>query len=245
MARINPLAKTGDYRILVADDEQDLAWAVRHSLKDEGYEVLVAYDGLEALALARRHRPDLIVLDIVMPRLDGLGVCHRLRQDTELAALPIIFLTERAAVEDRVTGLNQGGDDYIAKPFDLRELKARIRALLRRSRPTPPGHGGGDGSRLLAGPLTLDLRTRQVYRGGTVIQLTPAECDVLAFLMRHPDHIFSSQQLLEQTWGYPPESAEPGLVRWHMKNLRSKIEPDPAHPLYFRTIPHQGYILKL
>jgi two-component system alkaline phosphatase synthesis response regulator PhoP len=102
MSRIN---------ILVVDDERDLVWAIRHSLNDEGYEVLVAYDGLEALALARRHRPDLIVLDIAMPQLDGLEVCHRLRQDAGLAAIPIIFLTERAAVEDRVTGLNQGGDD--------------------------------------------------------------------------------------------------------------------------------------
>jgi DNA-binding response OmpR family regulator len=236
MSRIN---------ILVVDDERDLVWAIRHSLNDEGYEVLVAYDGLEALALARRHRPDLIVLDIAMPQLDGLEVCHRLRQDAGLAAIPIIFLTERAAVEDRVTGLNQGGDDYITKPFDLGELKARIRALLRRSRPAPPDHGVGDGSRLVAGPLTLDLPTRQVYRGDVVIQLTPAECDVLAFLMRHPGHIFSSQQLLEQVWDYPPESAEPGLVRWHIRNLRSKIEPDPAHPLYFHTIPHQGYILKV
>jgi DNA-binding response OmpR family regulator len=234
MARIN---------ILVADDEQDLVWAVRHSLKDEGYEVLVAYDGLEALALTRRHRPDLIVLDIAMPQLDGLAVCHKLRQDAEMAAVPIIFLTERAAVEDRVAGLNQGGDDYIAKPFDLGELKACIRALLRRSRPIP--HAEEDSSRLVAGTLALDLRTRQVHRGDAVIQLTPAECDVLAFLMRHPGHVFSSQQLLEKVWNYPPESADPGLVRWHMKNLRSKIEPDPAHSLYFHTIPHQGYILKV
>ena len=119
-------------RILLADDEQDLVWAVRHSLSDEGYEVLTAYDGMEALAIARCHRPDLVILDIAMPRLDGLQVCRRLRRDPTLAAVPILFLTVRSAIEDRIKGLDEGGDDYLVKPFDLEELKARVKALLRR-----------------------------------------------------------------------------------------------------------------
>jgi DNA-binding response OmpR family regulator len=233
-------------RILLVDDEQDLVWAVRHSLNDEGYEVLTAYDGVEALAVARRHRPDLVILDIVMPRLDGLQVCHVLRRDPALAAVPVLFLTVRNAIDDRIKGLDGGGDDYLVKPFDLGELKARIRALLRRSRPAPEGAPGLEGrnSLLKVGPLTLDLHTCQVRVGGKTVQLTPTEFDLLHHLMVHLGEVFSSQQLLQQVWGYPPETADPGLVRWHIKNLRAKIEPDPAQPVYIRTIPRHGYILR-
>jgi DNA-binding response OmpR family regulator len=269
-------------RILLVDDEQDLVWAVQHGLNDEGHEILTAYDGLEALAIARRHRPDLVILDIVMPRLDGLQVSRRLRRDPTLAAVPILFLTVRSTIEDRVAGLDEGGDDYLVKPFDLGELKARVRALLRRvrmSRSSTPGHpADGPGPEdqdflLVIGPLTLDLRSRQVrvrekpvqfsylvagtvsitdtlsrsstpgQQGEKTVQLTPAEFDLLHHLMLHPGEVFSSTQLLRQVWGYPPETADPGLVRWHMRNLRAKIEPDPAHPLYLLTIPHHGYIL--
>lgn len=233
-------------RILLVDDEQDLVWAMQYSLNDEGYEVLTAYDGVEALAVARRHRPDLVILDIVMPRLDGLQVCHHLRRDPALAAVPILFLTVRSSIEDRIAGLDEGGDDYLAKPFDLRELKARVRALLRRGRVAPEGRV----SLLVVGPLALDLHTRQVRVGeGEVgekgIQLTPAEFDLLHHFMTHPGEVFSSQQLLRQVWGYSPETADPGLVRWHIKNLRTKIEPDPAHPVYIHTLPHHGYTLKV
>lgn len=234
-------------RILLVDDEQDLVWAVRHSLSDESYEVLTAYDGVEALTIARRHRPDLVILDIIMPHLDGLQVCQRLRRDPTLAAVPILFLTERSAIEDRITGLDEGGDDYLVKPFDLRELKARVRALLRRGRSAPEGRPGFPGfegqDSLVVGPLTLDLRICQVGMGEKTVQLTPTEFDLLHHLMIHPGEVFSSQQLLRQVWGYPPATADPGLVRWHIKNLRAKIEPDPAHPVYIRTVPRHGYIL--
>ena len=228
-------------RILVVDDEQDLVWAVRHSLSDEGYEVLTAYDGMEALTVARRHHPDLVILDIAMPRLDGLQVCRRLRRDPTLATVPILFLTVRRGIEDRIKGLDEGGDDYLAKPFDLEELKARVRALLRRSRPVPEGTSG---PLLVAGPLVLDLHTRQVHLGEKAVQLTPTEFDLLYHLMTHPGEIFSSRQLLRQVWGYPPKSADPGLVRWHVRNLRAKIEPDPAHPVYIRTVPRHGYMFE-
>jgi DNA-binding response OmpR family regulator len=232
-------------RILVVDDEQDLVWAMRHSLNDEGYEVLTAYDGAEALDIAQRHHPDLVILDIVMPRLDGLQVCHRLRRDLTLAAVPILFLTVRGAIEDRIEGLNEGADDYLVKPFDLSELKARIRALLRRSRRAPEENREAERWHpLMVGFLTLDLQSRQVRAGEKAAQLTPAEFDILYFFARHPDEVFSSQQLLQQVWNYPPQSADPGLVRWHMKNLRAKIEPDPAHPIYIHTVPRQGYMLK-
>jgi DNA-binding response OmpR family regulator len=231
-------------RILLVDDEQDLVWAVQHSLGDEGYEVLTAYDGLEALAIARRHRPDLVILDIVMPRLDGLQVCQRLRRDPTLAAVPILFLTVHSAIEDRIKGLDEGGDDYLVKPFDLRELRARVRALLRRGRSAPEGGPGPEGrGSLVVGPLTLDLHTCQVGVGEKTVQLTPTEFNLLHHLMIHPGEAFSSPRLLQQVWGYPPETADPGLVRWHIKNLRAKIEPDPTHPVYIRTVPRHGYML--
>ena len=232
-------------RVLLVDDERDLVWAMRQSLCDEGYEILMAYDGMEALAVARRNRPDLIILDIVMPRLDGLEVCHRLRRDPLLGSAPILFLTSRKAIEDRIAGLDAGGDDYLAKPFDLGELRARVRALLRRgSAATEGSRDAGERDFLLEkGPLILDRHTRQVHVGSAASQLTPAEFDILCHLMTHPREVFSSQQMLRQIWGYSPESADPSLVRWHIKNLRAKIEADPANPVYIRTVPHQGYIL--
>jgi len=233
-------------RILLVDDEQDLVWAVRHGLSEEGYEVLTAYDGMEALGVARRHRPELVILDIVMPRLDGLQVCRRLRQDPTLAAVPILFLTERSAIEDRIKGLDEGGDDYLTKPFDLEELKARVRALLRRARSALEGGLGPEGrdSLLVVGLLTLDLHARQVHVGEKTVQLTPTEFDLLHHLMAHPGEVFSSRQLLRQVWGYPPKSADPGLVRFHVRNLRVKIEPDSAHPVYIHTVPGHGYMLE-
>jgi DNA-binding response OmpR family regulator len=233
-------------QILLVDDEQDLVWALRHSLSDEGHEVLTAYDGVEALAIARRHRPDLAILDIVMPRLDGLQVCRRLRRDPTLAAMPILFLTQRSAIEDRIKGLDEGGDDYLVKPFNLEELKARVRALLRRVRSVLEG-GSGLGDRdslLVVGLLTLDLHTCQVRVGEKTVQLTPTEFDLLHHLMAHPGEVFSSQHLLQQVWGYPPRTGDPGTVRWHIKNLRAKIEPDPVHPAYICTMPHHGYMFE-
>ncbi len=231
--------------ILLVDDEVDLVWAVQHSLYAEGYDVLTAYDGGQALAVARHHHPDLIVLDIIMPQLDGLQVCYQMRHDPTLAAIPIVFLTERSTIEDRVDGLNNGGDDYIVKPFDLRELKARIRALLRRSQVAAiaPTNAETRDSLLRMGPFVLNLNTFQVKVGGQMVQLTPTEFDVLYYLMTHPGEVFSSNQLLRRIWSYPPQTADPSLVRWHVKNLRTKIEPDPDHPAYIRTIPHHGYLL--
>jgi DNA-binding response OmpR family regulator len=233
-------------QILLADDEQDLVWALRHSLSDEGHEVLTAYNGVEALQVAQHHRPDLLILDIVMPRLDGLQVCRRLRRDPTLAAVPILFLTVRSAIKDRIKGLDEGGDDYLVKPFDLEELKARVRALLRRARSALEG-GPETADRdplLVMGSLALNLHTCQVRVSEKTLQLTPTEFNLLHHLMTHPGEVFSSQHLLQQVWGYPPRTADPGLVRWHVKNLRAKIEPDPAHPVYICTMPHHGYMFE-
>jgi two-component system alkaline phosphatase synthesis response regulator PhoP len=232
--------------ILIVDDEPSLVWAMQLNLADEGYKILTAHDGETALALARRHPPDLIVLDILMPRLDGIQVCRKLRQDPGLAAIPVLFLTALSAVQDRIAGLDHGGDDYMVKPFDLGELKARIRALLRRSC-SALGRSWSTGrqdSRLRLGDLALDLNTSQLDVDGQTVQLTPTEFELLYFLMTHPGEAFSSQQLLEQVWGYSPDSADSSLVRWHIKNLRTKIERDPESPVHLPTIPRHGYFLQ-
>jgi len=232
--------------ILLVDDEHDLVWAVQRSLSFAGYEVITAKDGLEALSVARRHPPDLIILDINMPGLDGLEVCRQLRLDPTLAPTPIIFLTERSAATDRVLGLDKGGDDYLVKPFDLQELKARIRALLRRNQKTSQekSEATAENDKLVVGSLTLDLHARQARLGNKAVELTSTEFDLLYFLMAHPGIVYNSQQLLQHVWNYPPDSGEPGVVRWHMKNLRTKLEEDPAHPAYLRSVARQGYILE-
>jgi DNA-binding response OmpR family regulator len=232
-------------RILIADDEQDLVLALRQALQDDGYQVLVAYDGLQALNLARRGRPDLIVLDVNMPELTGLEVCRRLRRDPRLLGVPILFLTVHSRIEERVAGLDLGSDDYVVKPFDLRELKARVRALLRRSEMNcPPKRTVPRHTPIRAGALTLDPRTHQLRVGDREVQLTPTELILLHVLMAHPGQIMSCGELLYSVWGYAQGGATDGLVRWHIKNLRAKIETDPTHPQYLCTLPRHGYVLR-
>lgn len=230
-------------RILLVDDEPDLVWAIRHALDNEGFRVFTAHDGVEALSLVHEERPDIIVLDVMMPRMDGIQLCYYLRHNPLLASIPILFLTVRNAVEDRIKGLDGGGDDYLAKPFDLGELKARIRALLRRGRSTKDeAPVENQNIQLSIRDITLNLLSHEASVGTKEIQLTPAEFSLLRHFMSHTGQVFSSQQLLQQVWGYTPELAEPGLVRWHVMNLRIKIEPDPTHPIYIRTVPHHGYM---
>lgn len=231
--------------ILVVDDERDLVWTLEQSLHDEGYLVSVAYDGLGALRTANERRPDLVILDIRMPLLDGLGVCCELRRNDEFSTMPILFLTERNLVMDRIKGFNSGGDDYLAKPFDLGELKARVRALLRRSRfhLVTPGTSPGEASILTCQDLRFDALSHQVQVHGKVVQLTPTECDLFTYLITHRGRILTSQQLAQWALGNRLLPEDASLVRWHIKNLRQKIESDPQHPVYILTVPHQGYIL--
>ncbi|MEI7770799.1 MAG: response regulator transcription factor [Chloroflexales bacterium] len=228
--------------ILIVDDEEDLLWVVGRALHDEGYTVRMAHDGDEALEMAQRQRPDLVVLDVSMPHVDGFTLCQTLRARAELAEMPVLFLTGRNTIEDRIRGFAEGADDYLIKPFDLRELKARIKALLRRSMVsnmhTPTT------STLDVGSLSLDLHTCEVKVAGVTVQLTPAEFELLSYLMRHPNEICSSERLLRGVWNYSPDTAEPGLVRWHVMNLRAKIEPDPRSPTRLCTVARHGYILR-
>jgi DNA-binding response OmpR family regulator len=229
-------------KILIADDEQDLVWAVRYTLIAEGYEVLTANNGVEAITIAQSAKPDLIILDIMMPHIDGIQVCHILRRDQHLASVPILFLSKQCSISDRITGLDDGADDYLGKPFDFGELKAHIRALLRRAGHTPIMHDAMP-SILSYADLRLDLRTHHVTTKNTMALLTPAEFDLLRHFLSHQGEIFSSQQLLKLVWSHEPDSCEHGLVRWHIMNLRTKIEPDSNAPIYLRTVLRHGYIM--
>ena len=233
------------HRILLVDDDDHLVWCVARSLRDEGYEVLTAHNGLQALASARRHCFDVIILDIVLPGMDGLRVCRELRREHFVGRVPILLLTGLSAIADRVRGLDEGGDDYLVKPFDLEELKARIRALLRRSQREPEETEKSENrnSTLEAGSLILFLETREVRTANTTVKLTPRELDLLHYLMLHFGEVFSSKELLQEIWGYSAESDCTSLVRWHIKCLREKVEPNPSRPVYIRTMPHHGYVL--
>jgi len=227
-------------KILVADDELDLQWALQHSLVDEGYQVITAGNGLEALSLVYKHNPSLLILDINMPELTGHEVCRRLRRDARFAAIPIIFLTVESRIEDRVTGLDNGCDDYIVKPFDLRELKARVRALLRRSR---TASAIPDWTDLKVGLLELDAKRHTLHHDGRIITLTPIEYGLLRHLMVKAGEVVSVEQLVEAFWGYDRSSSSANLIRWHISNLRNKLELDPSHPRIICTQSHFGYML--
>jgi len=229
----NPLA-----RILVVDDDPDVAKSIENSLRKQ-YKVFVVYSGIEAIKEARRHPPDLIVLDVRMPDMDGLETCQQLRLDPALADIPILFLTALGRPEDRVAGLKAGGDDYLTKPFNLEELLLRIKAILRRSAKSAPKPS----SVIEIRDLRLDRNTYQVTTAKKQSKLTPIEFDLLYHLMMYSDEVFTSDRLLQEVWDYPSESGSPDLVRMHIKNLREKVEADPRNPEYIVTIPRRGYTI--
>lgn len=229
----NPLA-----RILVVDDDPDVAKSIENSLRKQ-YKVFVVYSGIEAIKEARRHPPDLIVLDVRMPDMDGLETCQQLRLDPALADIPILFLTALGRPEDRVAGLKAGGDDYLTKPFNLEELLLRIKAILRRSAKSAPKPS----SVIKIRDLKLDRNTYQVTTAKKQSKLTPIEFDLLYHLMMYSDEVFTSDRLLQEVWDYPSESGSPDLVRMHIKNLREKVEADPRNPEYIVTIPRRGYTI--
>lgn len=226
--------------VLVIDDEQMILSMLQRRLRDEGFEVLTAESGLKGMGLARKHFPDVIILDINMPGLDGLEVCRRLRKDPELGAIPVLFLTQRSEVQERVEGFEAGADDYVPKPFSLDELCARLNALLRRV----GGLGDGEsGQRPAAGRLEVDRRRRKAVIEGREVHLTPVELDLLDHLVRHAGEVFSSEELLQQVWGYAPGTGETSLVRWHIRNLREKLDDDADDASVIRTLSHHGYTI--
>ncbi len=224
-------------RILVVDDEPHIVELVRYNLLQEGFDVVTAADGGEALARARDARPDLIILDIMLPSVDGLEVCRRIRRES---AVPIIMLTARDGEVERVGGLESGADDYVTKPFSPRELVARVRAILRRTAapPAPPAAGP-----LRAGALVLDPATHEVTLRGRPVDLTAKEFELLRLLMSHPNRVFTRDFLLERIWGYDYYGST-RTVDMHISRLREKIEDDPVAPTYIVTVRGVGYKFK-
>ena len=247
--RGNLAARTGRcvvkrrHRILVVDDEPTVREVLRRYLEREGWQVSEAADGRSALQLLREDPPDLLILDLMLPGVDGLSITRRLRGDVSVLStermVPIIMLTARRDEQDRVHGLELGADDYLTKPFSPRELVARVRAVLRRSDPASQA----DGRPLQIGPLTLDARAREVRRDGAPVALTAREFDLLWHLASNPRQVFSREQLLDQVWGYNFEGDD-STVTVHVRRLREKIEPDPAKPVFIRTVWSVGYIFE-
>ncbi len=221
-------------KILVVDDDKKTVDLVRLYLEKDGYQVLLAYDGQAALALARQKRPDLLVLDVMLPKLDGLDLCRVLRAE---AATPIILLTARTTEDDKLLGLDLGADDYVTKPFSPRELLARIRAVLRRA-----GLDGGapEPAEARYGALLINFPGREVRLGGQVVRLTPKEYRLLEILIKEPHKAFTRLELLERAFGYDYDGLE-RTVDVHLMNLRRKIEADPARPQFVQTVYGVGY----
>ncbi len=227
--------------ILVIDDDELVPLAVQRALKKFGYQVNVAANGREGIQSARRLRPDLIILDVIMPNMNGFQVCRELRADPLLNDVPILFLSARGEDDDRIEGLMAGGDDYMAKPFNMEELKLRVQAILRRVTRRPEPELERDEGLVRVGEVVLNCRTFEVTTAHGVTLLTNVQFDLLYHLMMNAGQIFSTQQLLQDVWNYPPHTGSPELVRAHVRNLREKIEPTPNRPRYLRTIQGHGY----
>ena len=225
-------------KILVVDDERILVKGIKFNLENEGYQVQVAYDGEAAVELARQGGFDLIILDLMMPRTDGLQACVRIR---EFSNVPVIMLTARSEDADKIIGFECGADDYITKPFNILELKARVRALLRRSGSTVQ-KSDTDADRLEAGHIRLSIGERAAWKGEERVELTAKEFDLMELLMRSPGRVFSRENLLDAVWGYE-YIGDFRTVDVHIRRLREKLERDPARPEYIRTKWGVGYYL--
>ena len=224
-------------KVLVVDDENLLVKGIKFNLENDGYEVLTGSDGQEALEIASSQSVDLIILDVMMPRMDGLEACQRIR---EFSDVPIIMLTAKADDMDKLMGFEHGADDYLTKPFNILELKARVRALLRRS-------GGGKKaekvSLLTKDNISLDTDSRNAYNDGVLMDLTAKEFDLIELLMRNPNRVYSRESLLDSIWGYEYTS-DIRTVDVHIRRLREKLERDPAEPTHIMTKWGVGYYFK-
>ena len=220
-------------KVLVVDDDVKTVELVKLHLNRDGYRVLTAYDGVEALKLARESHPDLIVLDLMLPGIDGLEICRVLREESDV---PIIMLTAMTTDQDRLTGLDLGADDYVTKPFSPRELAARVRAVLRRL----PGERGPE--KIEHGELTLDFLKHEAFLAGKPLNLTPVEFKLLGVLAKEPGRVFSRAQIIDKAFGYDFDGFD-RTIDVHILKLRRKIEPDPRHPRYIKTVYGAGYKL--
>lgn len=224
-------------KILVVDDEKLLVKGIKFNLENDGYEVVTGCDGMEAVELAASESPDLIVLDLMMPRLDGLEACTKIR---EFSQVPIIMLTAKSEDMDKLLGFEHGADDYLTKPFNILELKARIRALIRRSSMAPAAPAEPDGGKLVRGHIEIDPERRSARRFGQNVELTLKEFDLIELLMRNPGKVYSREQLLDLVWGYDYQG-DIRTVDVHIRRLREKLERNPAAPEYIITKWGVGY----
>jgi two-component system OmpR family response regulator len=229
----------GNDKILIIEDDRNLLDTLKYNLRKEGYDVVTAVDGAEALDAARREKPELIILDIMLPKMSGFEVCRILRKDMNV---PILMLTAKTDETDKIVGLEIGADDYMTKPFSLRELLARVRAMLRRAKMAEAQPGGHE-PMLKVGDIEVDMARHRASRGGKVLELTPKEFDLLAFLARNQGLVFSRDQLLDKVWGYD-FAGDTRTVDVHVRWLRQKIEADPDNPKHLITVRGTGYKLE-
>ena len=226
-------------RILIIEDERDIVELVRYNLEKEGFQVIAVGDGATGLAQLKKSPPDLLVLDLMLPKLSGLEVCKEVRRDQALNRLPILMLTARGEEADRVLGLELGADDYVTKPFSPRELNARIKALLRRAEPareTPRP--------IEVGTLSIDPASYRVTRSGKPVPLSTLEFRLLYYLASRPNRVFTRDQLLDAVWGNE-RFVTPRSIDVYIRRLREKIEVDPAHPVFVRTVRGAGYLFEM
>ena len=223
------------YNILICDDERDIVSALKIYLEAEGYTIFTAYDGREALDVLRREKIHLVLMDVMMPALDGIAATAKLREESNV---PVILLTAKSEDTDKVLGLNVGADDYVTKPFNPVELCARVRSQLRRYMQL--GGGKADDGTLTIGPISLDEKAKEVTRDGETVALTPTEYEILRFLMRHAGEVFSPRELYRRVWNGEPYGAE-NTVSVHIRHIREKLEVDPAEPRWIKAVWGQGY----
>jgi DNA-binding response OmpR family regulator len=257
-------------QILVIEDDDIVARTIERSLRGDEFRVVITNSGVEGLKAARRRPPDLVILDIIMPGMDGYAVCREMRADPLLAETPVLFLTAKIKDEDKIVGFNAGADDYLCKPFNIDELILRLRAILRRARrqasllqnetkterepigASPQSSSTRaaafssmeDKSRIEVDGFVLDTRSYELNtpsRGK--VRLTPVQFELLLHLMTHTGEIFSPSRLLDEVWDYPSDTGSPDLVRVHIKNLRERIEDDPRSPHFIQTVPGYGYTI--
>ncbi len=224
-------------KILVVDDEKLLVKGIKFNLENEGYTVDGCYDGESAVSMAKTGGYDLIILDLMMPKKDGLEACQEIRS---FSTVPIIMLTARSEDSDMLMGFESGADDYVTKPFNILALKARVRALLRRSSISAAPEAGG--AQLRCGHITMDEERRSAFKDGAAVELTMKEFDLMLFLMKNPGRVFSRESLLDLVWGYEYQG-DTRTVDVHIRRLREKLELDPARPRYINTKWGVGYYL--
>ena len=225
--------------VLIVEDEKNIVDILRFNLQREGYRTAESYDGEDGLEKARTEDPDLILLDVMLPKMNGFDVCRQLRAAG--SSVPVIILTAREEEADKVLGLEIGADDYITKPFSMRELVARVGANIRRTSMAPPAASAAAAAMPVSGDLSINTDSHQVFRGGRAIDLTQREYELLTFLASHPNKVYSRIDLMEQVWNYGYVGDDVRTVDVTVRRLREKIEADPANPVYILTRRGAGY----